>query len=223
MKCTMIVKAVGMAALLTPAVAQAGNVDITKNRDSHITVWNTVLGYRYGDPVYDGTLPAGHNLKISEGWFTDLSVQQDFPALAGAHRTTTGMAQVTGSPGSYTMPDLESAVGGLAGDGRISLPDFSSPLADFFVSIDLDDYVQGGGHAPAVGSQFFAVGGQIPGMPGVFLGLTSFDFDSLNGWYTSSPYTGPVDVIGEMGLQTPAPGSAALLGLGALVGFRRRR
>src|SRR5204863_7154850 len=95
------------AALPLPALA--GDVDILKNRDSHVIVWNTFLGSRYGDPAYDGILPAGHRLQMSEGWFTDLSVQQD-PQLLSLHRTTTGMAAVTGQPGNYTMPNLESAV-----------------------------------------------------------------------------------------------------------------
>src|SRR5436305_1389661 len=106
--------AVVAACAMLSAPALAGNVDITKNRDSHITVWNTFLGSRYGDPAYDGTLPAGHRLQISEGWFTDLSVVQD-PVAANLFRTTTGMAQVTGAAGNYTMTDLTAAVGSLAG------------------------------------------------------------------------------------------------------------
>lgn len=219
MKRTSIVSGMALAAVIA-SPALAGNVDITKNRDSHITVWNTLLGYRYGDPVYDGTLPAGHNLKITEGWITDLSVQQDLP---GGRRTTTGMATVTGSPGSYTMPSLETAVASLAGDSRVSLPDFGASFFDVFVTIDLDDYVLGGGHAPPMGSSFFSMNGQIPGMPGVFVGLTPFEFNSMDGWYTASPYTGSLEVIGEMGLQTPAPGSVALLSVGGALVVRRRR
>ncbi len=222
---TMFVKAIGMAALLAPLAPQsayAGDVDITKNRDSRITVWKTLLGYRYGDPIYDGTLPAGHNLKISEGWLTDLSVQQDLLAL-GNHRTTTGMATVTGTPGTYTMPNLEAAVTALAGDSRIALPDFASSFFDVFVTIDLDDYVLGGGHAPPMGSSFFAINGQIPGMPGVSIGLAPFEFNSSTGWTTPSLFTGSLDVIGEMGLQTPAPGATTLLALGTLITLRRRR
>ncbi len=207
----------------TGAVVLAGDVDIQKNRDSHVTVWNTVLGYRYGDPVYDGTLPAGHKLKISEGWFTDLSVQQDLFAMNN-HRATTGLAMVTGSPGSYTMPNLESAVTSLAGNNRIAVPDFASSFFDVFVTIDLDNYVMGGGFVPPLDSTLPVMGGHIPGMPGVSIGLTPFEFDPVNGWYTTTPFTGQVTAIGEMGLQSPAPGSVALLALGgAMLGRRRRR
>lgn len=202
--------------------ARAGDVDITKNRDSHIRVWNTLLGFRYGDPVYDGTLPSGHRLQLAEGWVTDLSVEQD-PVAAAAFNTTTGLAVVTGGPGSYTMPELESGVSALVGDARLAVADLASPVNDIFVTFDLDDYFMGGGHAPPVGTLLNAIAGQIPGMPGVVVGLAEFQFGADQGWTTTALYSGPIEVIGEMGLRVPAPGSMALLVIGSALASARRR
>ncbi|MCC6676175.1 MAG: hypothetical protein IT436_03440 [Phycisphaerales bacterium] len=221
MKRTLLIGMTVIVAGAWVSPARAGDVDITKNRDSHIRVWNTFLGSRYGDPTYDGTLPAGHRLRQSEGWFTDLSVEQD-PVAAAQFNTTTGLAAVTGDPGSYTMPALETAVAMLAGDSRIGVSDFASPQSDIFVTFDLDDYVLGGGHALPIGASLFAMGGEIPGMPGVTVGLTPFEFSASTGWTTEMAYTGPLEVIGEMGLRAPAPGAISLLGLGAVVLLRRR-
>src|SRR5204862_7062207 len=124
------------------------------------------LGSRYGDPAYDGILPAGHRLQMSEGWFTDLSVQQD-PQLLSLHRTTTGMAAVTGQPGNYTMPNLETAVAALAGPGgRIGIPDPANTFFDIFVTVDLDDFVQSGGHAMPLGQVVQFVNGHCTTQPG---------------------------------------------------------
>ncbi len=217
-KILAIIAACGAA----PLTALAGNVDITKNRDSHITVYNTLLGFRYGDPVYDGTLPSGHRLQISEGWLTDLSVVQD-PLALGLHQTTTGFAMVTGSPGNYTMSDLTQAVGTLAGTGRIGAADLASSFFDVFVTVDLDDYVLGGGHAPAIGTSLDVVNGHCVSLPGFTVGMTDFTFSQASGWTTATPFTGQVQVIGEMGLQVPTPGTLALASLGGLLLSRRRR
>lgn len=223
MKRSTIITSVLLASIAgVQGTALAGDVDITKNRDSHVTVWKTLLGYRYGDPIYNGTLPSGHRLQISEGWLTDLSVEQD-PVAAGAFNTTTGFAMVTGGPGTYTMPDLTSAMTSLAGNSRLGFSDLASPLTDIHVTFDLDDYFYGGGHAMPVGTNLFANNGQIAGMPGVLVGLTPFTFDSSTGWTTGSLYTGPLSVIGEMGLAAPTPGSLALAGLSGIILKRRRR
>jgi hypothetical protein len=213
-----------VAACAVSAPALAGNVDITKNRDSHVTVWNTLLGFRYGDPVYDGTLPAGHRLQISEGWLTDLSVVQD-PLAAGLHRTTTGMAMITGGPGTYTMPDLTQAVGMLAGPtGRIGVPDLASSFFDVFVTIDLDDFVHSGGGALPLGTSLSFLNGDCVSQPGLHAGLSDYMFSAGSGWQTGSPFSGELTVIGEMGLSlVPAPGTAMLGAMGGLLALRRKR
>jgi hypothetical protein len=174
--------------------------------------------------VYDGTLPAGHRLQISDGWFTDLSVVQD-PVATNLHRTTTGMAQVTGTTGSYTMTDLATAVGALAGPtGRLSMPDLASASQDIFVTVDLDDFVNGGGAALPFGSTLDFVDGLCTTQEGLSAGLSDFTFSSDSGWTTSSPFTGELTVIGEMGLSlVPTPGTAVLGALAGLALVRRRR
>ena len=42
------------------AVPVMAKVDITKDRDSYIEVWNTLFGFKVGDPIYEGWVPAGH-------------------------------------------------------------------------------------------------------------------------------------------------------------------
>lgn len=207
-----------------PFPALAGDVDITKNRDSRITVWNTFLGSRYGDPVYNGTLPAGHRLRLSEGWITGLSVEQD-PLGVALHNTTTGMAMVTGGPGSYTMEDLTVAVGSLAGPtGRLGVPDFASSFFDVFVTIDLDDFVMGGGGSLPLGSTVEFMNGAAVSMPGLSAGLSEYTFDAMTGWASASPFTGSLEVIGDMGLSlVPAPGTVVLGAMGAALAWRRRR
>lgn len=211
-----------LIALAGASPALAGDVDITKNRDSDITVWNTLLGFRYGDPVYRGRLPRGHRLRLREGWLTDLSVEQD-PLAMGLHNTTTGMAVVTGGPGGYTMEDLTNAVSSLVGpSGRLAVPDLASSFFDIFVTIDLDDFHYGGGGALPFGSQVDFSNGRCD-IPGLTAGLAPFTFDARAGWTSPHPFTGTLEVIGEMGLRVPTPGAGALALSAGLLALRRRR
>ncbi len=189
-----------------PNTAAARDLDITKDRDSQITVWHTLLGSRYGDPAYNGTLPAGHRLQIPGGnhWWTDFSIQQDYLAAAAPRRTTTGLAVVTGSPGAYAMVDLAQAVSTLAplAGGRIAMPDLQSSFFDVFITIDLDDFVQMGGSqiSWAPGMQLTFQNGVCNQNQAIHAAMAAYNFSPQTGWTSPQPYTGPLTVFGQIGL-----------------------
>ena len=192
---------VGLVTVAAPALAR--DLDITKNQNAHVKVWHTLGGFRYGDPAYDGDLPAGHNLKIPGGnhWWTDFSVEQNL--LAMNTTTTTGLAMITGGPGNYAMADLAQAVDMLAplSGGRISIPDLQADsFFDIFVCVDLDNYVQSSGHSPGVGQVLQFVNGQCTTQPGLTAARAAYTFNPSQGWISPQPYTGPLRVFGEIGL-----------------------
>jgi hypothetical protein len=184
-----------------PALAR--DLEMTKDRDSSITVYHTLMGARYGDPAYSGTLPAGHTLKIPGGnhWWTDFSIIQD-PLAAGNHRTTTAVAAVVGQPGNYTMLDLASAVEALAplSGGRIPIPDLRSSFFDVFVAVDLDNYAQsGGGLQPwTIGMILQFQNGVCMQNPAIHAGLQDFQFTPASGWNSPQPFNGQLDVFGSI-------------------------
>lgn len=194
----------GSAVLSVPALAR--DLDMTKDRDSRITVYHTLFGSRYGDPAYNGTLPGGHQLKIPGGihWWTDFSIEQDYLVAAVNRRTTTGLAMVTGGPGNYGMADLAQAVSFLAplAGGRISIPDMTNSFFDVFVAVDLDDYVQSGWATQSlpIGMPLQFQNGVCVQNPSIHAGLAAFAFNPAVGWVTPQPLNGQLQVFGQIGL-----------------------
>lgn len=180
-----------------PAIA--GDVDIRKDRDSHVTVWRTLLGFRFGDPVYDGHLPAGHRLRMREGWLTDLSVTQDLEVNL---RTEHQIAAMVGHPGFVRMAELDPWVRDMYGDEVITVADFAPGgpgiVPALHVAVDLTEIDPWRWFCP--GEVFLVIGGQALELPGYQFGLETFDYLEGLGWVNPAPYTGEVMIIGEMGL-----------------------
>lgn len=201
--------AIAAAALVTlsgSALTLAGDVDIRKNQDSHVRVWRTLLGFRVGDPIYDGTLPAGHRLRIKEGWITDLSVEQDLPSML-AH-TQHDMAALVGGPGMVTMAPLDEWVYSAWGDEVGTVIDFAPGLVpatpELYVAVDLAQIDPWRWTCP--GEIFFVFNGQVLGLPGYQFGHVPFEYVDGEGWMNEVPYNGEVQAIGEMGLNaSPCP------------------
>ncbi|USN98818.1 MAG: hypothetical protein H6810_11755 [Phycisphaeraceae bacterium] len=182
------------------AAVFAGDVDIRKDRDSHVTVWRTLLGFRIGDPIYDGNLPAGHRLRIREGWLTDLSVTQDL--LSVAVHTQHDIAAMVGPPGMVTMAPLDGWVRDAWGDQVGTLIDFMpgdvAVVPELYVAIDLSRIDPWLWTCPE--EMFLVFDGTVLGLPGYQFSHLPFEYVDGEGWVNLAPYNGNVVVIGEMGL-----------------------
>ncbi len=195
-----------LAIVAGTATVFAGDVDIRKNRDSHVTVWRTLLGFRVGDPVYDGTLPEGHRLRVRSHWLTDLSVTQDLPTVA-AH-TQHDMAALIGPPGMVTMAPLDDWVRDAWGDEAGTVIDFAPGLApsapELYVAIDLTRIDPWKWTCP--GELFFVINGEVLGLPGYAFSHVPFEYIDGEGWINLAPFNGEIEAIGEMTLNaSPYP------------------
>lgn len=194
----------GAALLLASAgMAFAGDVDLRKSRDTHVTIWHTLLGFRVGDPVYDGDLAAGDRLRVKSSWVTDLSVEQTF--LATARFTQTDFAALEPAGGLVNMAFLDDYVRDTFGQFVPTYSDFAPVSApEVYVTVDI---AVAEPYALEVGTLLFVEFGEVlpqdgapDGLPGVQFGLAPFTFAPTTGWITPVPYVGLVEVVGEIGL-----------------------
>jgi hypothetical protein len=192
--------AASLAVVAGVSTTLGGDVDIRKDRDSHVTVYRTLFGFRFGDPIYDGNLPAGHRLRIREGWLTDLSVTQDL--LVSAVHTEHQIAAMEGPDGMVRMAELDPWVRDRYGDEVATIADFgpgtTTIMPVLHVAVDLTQVDPWLWFCP--GEVFFSFNGQALGLPGYQFGHLPFDYIEGLGWVNPAPFTGEVEVIGEMGL-----------------------
>lgn len=201
--------AAGALAIAAGSAAFAGDLDIRKDRDSHITVWRTLFGFRFGDPIYDGNLPAGHRLRQREGWLTDLSVTQDL--AAGNIRTEHHIAAMEGHTGFLRMAELDPWVRDHFGEEVATVGDFMPGMAgttpELHVAVDLSRIDPWAWFCP--GMLFMVFNGETPALPGYQFGNVPPEYIEGLGWVNPAPYTGEVILIGEFGLNAspyPLPG-----------------
>lgn len=195
---------IGAAALVLAAgvcAALAGDVDIKKDRDSHVTVWRTLLGFRIGDPVYDGTLPGGHRLRVRSSWLTDLSVTQDL--LVADQRVEYQIASFDSPTGVAEMVDLEPWLRDRLGKEVFTIVDFLpgplGPPHDLFVGISLDHCDPFPPTEP--------LGTIVPVIHGMALGYQGYQFSRMpfvylpaQGWVNEAPFDGQIQIAGEITL-----------------------
>ncbi len=224
---TSLIAAAIASAMAAPALA-AGEVSIRKSRDANVKVWNTIFGFRVGDPKADIDLPAGDRLKANRSWWaTDTSTQQRFLGVAAVERTAEhALAAIIPdpeNPGQVTMPRLNSWLFDQFGMQQFELADMASEDSDLYVAVDLSAWIAGGGVRPPDGSVLNIVNGTHPMLPGYLLSPMPAHFDPNVGWDSPARYNGPAFVLGDIITNAPEPATLALIGLGGLAALRRRR
>lgn len=197
--------AVAFLVVFAGSLTAHAKVDVTKDRDSHIKVWNTLFGFRVGDPIYDGDLPAGNRLVVTEGWWaTDTSMEQTFIGLG--NQAVFNFAPIVPDPlfpGQLTMAQKLPWLEANFGSERKVFADFSSPLGNIFVAVDMAEALFFPGPPIPPGSVLNAFNGQVPELPGYQIGFAEQVFDPFFGWINPAPYDGPLEVIGEIGMWAP--------------------
>ncbi|MBW8041160.1 MAG: hypothetical protein FVQ85_14315 [Planctomycetes bacterium] len=183
--------------------SQAADVDIKKSRDVNLKVWNTFAGFKFGDPIFDGDVPAGDRVKVNGSWYaTDTATQQRF--INGSVANHSIGAVVAVSPGVFEMPELQAWLAANVGTGRVELADVKSEEADIHVAVDLTQWVISGIGPFPDGTIIPIMNGISPMLPGYQVGLVDVLFDPAVGWVNPVPYSGEVTVVGDIGL-TAAP------------------
>jgi len=199
--CKILIVALLVTFCLSQA-ALAATVTITKDRDSNIRVWNTFFGFRVGDPIYEGWLPAGNTLTVSSSWWaTDLSVAQDTPTGPAEH--SIGAVQEK-SEGVYELAELNTWLGENFGFTPQLLADLAHTASGppLFVAIDISEFLFSGAAVPP-GTPVSVVTGEADDLPGYLIGTTPISFDPNEGWVNPDPYTGTLEVIGEITIAAP--------------------
>ncbi|MFH1371903.1 MAG: hypothetical protein ABII09_11555 [Planctomycetota bacterium] len=192
--------------LVTICISQAAfaaKVTILKNRDSNITVWNTFFGFRIGDPIYTGTLPAGTPLIITSNWWaTDLSVEQDVVGNLADH--SIGAVQEK-APGVYELAELNTWLGRNFGFTPQLLADLGHFVAGplLYIAVDINEFLLSGVPVPPPGTILTVIGGEIPVLPGYVVGNVPISFDPGQGWVNPAPYFGDIGVIGFIEIAAP--------------------
>jgi len=195
------------------SVAYADGYDIHKAVDVRITVWQTVLFFRVGDPITDVDLPHCQRFiqtvpKSCDHWYTDLSMEQRYLSMGLQRMTTNSYGAITHDPhmpGQYTMPLLHDYLYGKMGQARLAVPDLAqgTPVESFFdifVAVDLEKWIAGGGVQPPENAVILITNGTSPMLPGVQVGLDPIMFTPAQGLVNPNPYTGNVWEIGDPGL-----------------------
>ncbi|MHC4742923.1 MAG: DUF7901 domain-containing protein [Planctomycetota bacterium] len=195
-----------LSAIAASTICHA-KVDITKDRDSHIKVWNTIFGFRLGDPIYEGDLPAGHRLVVTEAWWaTDTSIEQTFLGLGS--QAVFNFAPIVpdhSNPGLLTMAEKLPWLAEHFGSERKVFVDVSSPFGNIFVAVDMTEALLSGAPPLPPGVVVNAFGGRVPELPGYQFGFVEQPFDPVFGWFNPAPYDGPLEIIGEIGMWAPEP------------------
>ena len=224
--CGMIVTVVAMLAMSSILeTAMAADVEIDKSRDVNLKVWNTILGIRIGDPIYDGDLPKEDKAEVNKSWWaTDTSTQQRFLNDNRVAHHAIGTV-VEDSPGHFTMPQQNDWLIAKVGDRWVGFADLKAENTDIYVAVDAAGWINGGEptYEPEVTTIQVNNGIEALQLPGYQIGTSEITFSETTGWVNPSPYTGDVTVIGSIAIRAPEPATLLLLGLGTLAVLRRRR
>ncbi|MHC4086626.1 MAG: DUF7901 domain-containing protein [Planctomycetota bacterium] len=186
--------------------SHAADVDIKKSKDVNLKVWNTFLGIKIGDPIYDGDVPAGDRVQVNGSWWaTDVAVKQRFirDVVANTADHSIG-AVVAAGPGVFEMQEMQTWLTANVGTRRVELTDIKSGDADIHVAVDLVQWIAGGEPVNPVGAVIPIMHGTSPLLPGYQVSLAGVVFDPAQGWVNTAPYSGEVTVVGDIGL-TAAP------------------
>lgn len=206
-------------------VSFAADVDITKNRDANIKVWNTLFGVRIGDPIYDADVPAGHRVQVNGAWWaTDTSTKQRFlRAGGGVGQAEHAFAPVMPDGPGYTMAVMNDWLSANYGDNRIAFTDAMSETTDISIAIDMEAWrLSGSPAAIPMGTPIDVLNGVSPLLPGYQIGTSPVEFSAGGGWLNPSPFTGTIYSFGEIGFAVPEPASLVLLLMGGASLLRRR-
>ncbi|MHC4098851.1 MAG: hypothetical protein ACYSU3_22685 [Planctomycetota bacterium] len=192
--------------------SHAADVDIKKSKDVNLKVWNTFLGIKIGDPIYDGDVPAGDRVQVNGSWWaTDVAVKQRFirDVVANTADHSIG-AVVAAGPGVFEMQEMQTWLTANVGTRRVELTDIKSGDADIHVAVDLVQWIAGGEPVNPVGAVIPIMHGTSPLLPGYQVSLAGVVFDPAQGWVNTAPYSGEVTVVGDIGL-TAAPDHGTLI------------
>lgn len=135
---------------------------------------------------------------------------------SGSSLTQTTLAFLAGDIGNFEKLDLSLGTDFFVGLDEFVAPMLFSKTQDLFVSIDL---VQWLGFPTAYNpfDTFVITAGRNDLLPGFLVSASPIAFSTASGFITDSPFTGIVQVVGNIdGQAVPEPSTLALLGFGIL-------
>jgi len=176
---------------------------------SYFSVSATVLGVRVGEPIVKNRYCADFETCWFDlpWWSTDFLVEQN-GAITVWPRWYFSLAAILpdpANPGWYTMPRMDAYLLAKVGCDQVAVPDIVDSFFDVYVSIDVEQWINGQGVLPPPGSQVSVSNGTSPMLPGIQVGTSEIVFEPAYGWVNSNPYTGTMLVLGRMTLEAQIP------------------